>query len=285
MMRIAAVDDEIHVLERFERLAAKIPEFNLCGLFADGERFIDFLRGTTIDAVFLDIEMPGQNGLELAQRILDLAPDIEIVFITAHPQYALEAFDANAIDYIVKPVSEERLRRTAQRLTGRQHQVPVSEKPYFQCFGSFDVFVDGTALTWKHSKAKEILAYMTHHVGIPLSWDRITEAVWPTFDYRQAQTNFHATMYLLRKRLNSAGLTDIVENSRGNYRLLPEKINSDIIEYEKQLAAGNIARLTQICRRGYMEDNGYAWALARATEIDNTVRKLFNSRGKKSINP
>lgn len=281
MLRIAAIDDEAHALERFAQLARLIPEFTLCGLFADSESFLECLRESPLDAVFLDIEMPDQKGLALVQQILQIAPEIEIVFVTAYPQYALDAYEASAIDYILKPLTEERLRRTAQRLLGRPRQASGENRPYFQCFGSFDVFVDGVALTWKNSKAKEILAYMTHHMGIPLSWDRITEAIWPTFDYRQAQTNFHATMYLLRKRLIEVGLKDILENSRGNYRLLPDKINSDIIEYERHLAAGNTSRILQICRRGYMEDNGYAWAYARSTEIENTVRKLTLNKGRK----
>lgn len=281
MIRVAAIDDERHALERFSSLVSHIPELILDGLFDSSESLLVHLRQASVDAVFLDIEMPGGNGLDLVRHIQEISPETKIVIITAHPQYAIEAFDASALDYLLKPLTQERLNRTVQRLAARPRPAQTAQRPYFQCFGSFDVFVNGVALSWRNSKAKEVLAYLTHHVGIPLSWDRITEAIWPTFDYRQAQTNFHATMYLLRKRLREAGLQDILENSRGNYRLLPEKITSDIIEYEQQFAAGNFERLPLIARRGYMEDNGFAWAFARTMEIEGTLRKVSQGRDRR----
>jgi DNA-binding LytR/AlgR family response regulator len=71
------------------------------------------------DALFLDIQMPGLTGLELVPELEDPPP---IVFVTAFVQYAVQAFDAAAVDYLVKPVAEDRLRRCLERL--RRHQVP-----------------------------------------------------------------------------------------------------------------------------------------------------------------
>ncbi|HEX2924951.1 MAG TPA: response regulator [Ruminiclostridium sp.] len=92
-MRIAAVDDETHVLERFERMVSDISEINLCGLFETGEQLLAYLRENPLDAVFLDIEMPGVNGLQLSEQIQNLNENIEIIFVTAFNQYAVEAFE------------------------------------------------------------------------------------------------------------------------------------------------------------------------------------------------
>lgn len=69
MIRIAAVDDEMHALKRFERMIQNNNEIELCGLFETGEQLLGYLNEHTLDAVFLDIEMPGVNGLELSQQI------------------------------------------------------------------------------------------------------------------------------------------------------------------------------------------------------------------------
>lgn len=68
MIRIASVDDEIHVLERFERMVVKIKELELCGLFESGEELLAYLKDHPLDAVFLDIEMPDVNGLQLCEQ-------------------------------------------------------------------------------------------------------------------------------------------------------------------------------------------------------------------------
>ena len=76
MIRIAAVDDEMHVLERFERMVLNVKELELCGLFETGEELLAYLKEHPLDAIFLDIEMPGVNGLQLSQQILDFNENI-----------------------------------------------------------------------------------------------------------------------------------------------------------------------------------------------------------------
>ena len=104
MMRIAAIDDEAHVLERFERMISDFEDVELCGLFDSGEKLLTYLKTNLLDVIFIDIEMPEVNGLELSQKILDINDNINIVFLTAFNQYAVEAFELQAMDYILKPL-------------------------------------------------------------------------------------------------------------------------------------------------------------------------------------
>jgi two-component SAPR family response regulator len=282
MIRIAVVDDELHVLDRFARLAAEVKELDLCGLFETGEQLLGYLQGKPLDAVFLDIEMPHINGLELSEKILDLDENIEIIFITAFHQYAVEAFEVHALDYIMKPLTEERLRKTVGRLLKRTAHVKILSRPYVQCFGSFELIQNGETLPRKNSRAREILAFLIHKEGDPVSWDQITEAVWPDIDYEKAHVNFHATSYLLRKRLSELGLSDILESTRGNYRIRPEKVTCDLYEFKNLVNKSNAQkngaedfnRATTLYRGGYMEDNGYAWAYSRAAELDDDYKRL-----------
>lgn len=283
MIKIAAVDDELHVLERFERMVREIKELELCGLFETGEQLLDYLRRETLDAVFLDIEMSGSNGLQLTDQVLDLNENIDIIFVTAYNQYAVEAFELQALDYILKPLTEERLWKTVRRLLKNRRAVSHSEKPFIQCFGDFEVFVNGEALAWKNSKAKEVLAFLVHSEGLPLSWERIADAVWPDFDSQKAHSNFHATTYLLRKRLAEAGISRIMENSRGNYRVVTEQIDCDIYKLEALISGARFKRkedrylFERLIQTGYMERSGYAWSFPKAAALDEMCRRLVDN--------
>lgn len=278
-MRIAAVDDEMHVLERFERMVSNMTELNLCGLFETGEQLLVYLRENPLDAVFLDIEMPVVNGLLLSEQILNLNENIEIIFVTAFNQYAVEAFEVQAMDYILKPLTEERLGKTVNRLLKTHRPIKRSEKPFIQCFGDFEIFANGAALTWKNSKAKEVLAFLVHKNGLPVSWEKIAAAVWPDYNSEKAQTNFHATTYLLRKRLAEVGLSQILESVRGNYRIVIDKVSCDVYQLEEMLKKNqmkgkeDIHLLEQVVQKGYMEASGYSWAYPRAAELDERCQR------------
>ena len=264
MIRIAAVDDEIHVLERFERMVLETKELELCGLFETGDQLLAYLKENPLDAVFLDIEMPGVNGLQLSEQILDLNENIDIVFVTAFNQYAVDAFELHALDYIMKPLTEERLSKTVNRLLKTKRVVGVHEKPFIQCFGDFEVFLNREALAWKNSKAKEILAFLVHKNGIPVNWEKIADAVWPDYDSEKSQTNFHATTYLLRKKLAEVSISQILESRRGNYRVVTDQVNCDLYQLEALINNNQVKRkedctlLEQLEQRGYMESSGYA---------------------------
>lgn len=280
-MRIAAVDDETHVLERFERMVLGISELKLCSLFETGEQLLAYLKENRLDAVFLDIEMPGVNGLQLSEQIQNLNENIEIIFVTAFNQYAVEAFEVQALDYILKPLTQDRLAKSVNRLLKTCKTTNVRGNLFVQCLGEFEVFVNGEALTWKNTKAKEVFAFLIHKNGVPVSWEKIADAVWPDYNSEKAQTNFHATTYLLRKRLAEAGLSQILESVRGNYRIVTDKVDCDIYRLEEMLKKNHMKRkedfhiLERLVQKGYMEDSGYAWAYPRAAELDEMCRKAM----------
>lgn len=107
-------DDEEHLRHHLRaRLAAVWPELTVIAEAANGVEAASRIAELAPSVVFLDIRMPGMSGLEVAQGI---EVDTRVVFVTAYDQYAVEAFEREAVDYLVKPVTEERLARTADRL-------------------------------------------------------------------------------------------------------------------------------------------------------------------------
>lgn len=105
-MRVLVVDDEPLARRRLIRLLGKLDETEVVGEAANGEEALARIRETRPDLILLDIRMPGVDGLRLVSENRDLPP---VIFTTAYDQYAVQAFEANAIDYLLKPVQAERL--------------------------------------------------------------------------------------------------------------------------------------------------------------------------------
>lgn len=117
LLRAVLVDDERCVLEELAyQLDGKV---NICGKFTNSLEAVEAIPALAPDVVFLDIEMPGLNGLETASEILTLLPKTAIIFVTAYSHHAVNAFDLNAVDYLIKPVQPQRLAKALDRLSRR----------------------------------------------------------------------------------------------------------------------------------------------------------------------
>jgi len=109
-------EDEPHLAEYLrQRLAALWPELRIVAVAGDGIAAAQALQQRP-DVAFLDIRMPGASGIEVAAQLRDGETRPHLVFVTAYDQYAVSAFESEAVDYLLKPVSDERLARTVERL-------------------------------------------------------------------------------------------------------------------------------------------------------------------------
>ncbi|HZF41486.1 MAG TPA: response regulator [Blastocatellia bacterium] len=116
--RVLIVDDEPAARRGVRQLLAAFPEFAVAGECRNGAEALATLDASTPDVVFLDIQMPGIDGFEvIRRRTVERMP--EVVFLTAFDQFAIRAFEAEALDYLVKPVSEGRFAATMKRLMKR----------------------------------------------------------------------------------------------------------------------------------------------------------------------
>jgi DNA-binding LytR/AlgR family response regulator len=113
-VRALIADDEAHLAEHLRaRLAALWPELEVLPLAANGLEALHAIGEDEPHVAFLDIRMPGLTGLDVARRV---EAKTHLVFVTAYDQYAVEAFDRDAVDYVLKPVTDERLARCVERL-------------------------------------------------------------------------------------------------------------------------------------------------------------------------
>ena len=120
---IIADDEEQLRVHLKSKLAELWPELSICGEAENGLEALKLAESTRPTIAFLDIKMPGLTGIEVAQKI---SADCRVVFITAYDQFAIEAFENEAVDYILKPVTKERLHKTIKRL---QKQISITSEP------------------------------------------------------------------------------------------------------------------------------------------------------------
>ncbi len=118
-LRVLIVDDEYPSRQQLRHALGKHPELEIIGEAASAREALKLVEAVEYDALFLDINMPGASGLELARAIREKGPNIKLVFVTAFEEYAVEAFGLRATDYLLKPINEERLTETVGRLVAR----------------------------------------------------------------------------------------------------------------------------------------------------------------------
>jgi DNA-binding LytR/AlgR family response regulator len=116
MLKVMLIDDEPSALENMEHIIAEFPEILIVGMYTASEKALAAIEKVNPDVVFLDIEMPGKNGPELARELTGKYPEIKIVFVTAYLKYIKAVSEAGAVDYLLKPVRKERLAKTLSRL-------------------------------------------------------------------------------------------------------------------------------------------------------------------------
>src|SRR5207247_7750223 len=118
-LRTVLVDDEQLARDELGYLLGQVAGVDVIGQAGDGVEALATIGRLQPDLVFLDVQMPGLTGFEVARRMLDTGPASHIIFVTAYDQHAIEAFEVNAIDYLLKPVDPARLEMALERARRR----------------------------------------------------------------------------------------------------------------------------------------------------------------------
>lgn len=281
-MKAILVDDEILALERLEKMLKNDTEdITVVGTCSNPLKVEIMVKQLQPDIIFLDIEMPELNGLQLAERIQEAYPEIEIVFVTAFDRYAVQAFELYAIDYIMKPIRLERLQTTIQRLQTRLAEDSKTSNSknktshYINFFHKLNVqFPDSNTETikWRTAKAQELFTYMLHHRNQVIYRDTILELLWPDFDISRGSKQLYTTIYHIRQMLKKLGLDDMTISRQpldSGYRLDAGSVLIDTelwegqIKNNKPLSLETLDEHEQIFhayKGHYLEKYDYIWA-------------------------
>lgn len=230
-MRAICVDDERALMEHTVSLCRELPDMVEVTGFTRPREALAWASEHPIDLALLDVEMPGMTGIELAAAIKERQPDAAVIFVTAFPKYAVDAFAVRASGYLLKPVTAEALAAdVAYALSGKRR--PLEGHVVVRTFGGFDVLVDGRAIEFKPPKCREILAFLVDRQGATVTKAELFAALWEDRAYdRGMQKQLDNNIRSLRNTLRKNGIEDILEISRGALRVRPERLVCDLYRF------------------------------------------------------
>ena len=131
-LRTLIVDDEPLAVERMQVICAKLPELSVVGTASDGAAALRLVEALEPDLVLLDMTMPEVDGLAVARKLAERARRPAVIFVTAHDHFAVEAFDLDAVDYVLKPVAHDRLARAIERAGSRRTRPARPESKWLE---------------------------------------------------------------------------------------------------------------------------------------------------------
>ena len=252
-MKIVCVDDERLLMEDTVAICLELPDVTEAKGFTKPQEALEWIKNNGADIALLDIDMPEMNGLELAVRIKNFAPDTAIIFLTGYAQYALEAFSVRASGYLLKPVSKEALEKDINYALSLKPATPKN-KVRIETFGSFEVYVNGEQIKFNMAKCKEILAYLVDRQGSSATRAEIASILWEDRIYdRKLQKQLDVYIRSLRSTLEEYGIANIIEMKRGTLRVVPEEFECDAYRFFK-----GDAEAVNAFRGEYM--SAYSWA-------------------------
>ena len=227
-MIILLVDDEKLQLLRLEEAVKKVlPEAEVFP-YSNPVKAFEENKEKQIDIAFLDIEMPGLNGVSLAKKLKSVNPKINIIFVTAYDNYAREAMKIHASGYVSKPVSPAKVKEEVEGLRFPV-ELEATKKLQIKCFGNFELFFEAKPVRFAYSKSKELFAYLVDREGSAININELNAVLWEE-DHKSYLRNLIAD---IQKTLKGIGCADVFVKSHNGYSIDVDKVDCDAYEYKK----------------------------------------------------
>lgn len=236
-MRTILVDEDGLSRELFATHIELIRDIELVGQFADPFQALTYAREHMIEFAVLDIEMHGNNGLDLGQELKVLYPDIILVYITSNTQHVIEAMKTKADYCIIKPFNRKDIVDAAQRvkkLTCKHKKVRAV------MFGRFQLFVGDELVYFSNAKSKELLALCLDHRGGEVTMQEAIDKLWPDRIYdEKVKKLYRKAVMILQATLKEVGAEEIFAAKRGSCYANIAEIECDYYQFLKTRGNGN----------------------------------------------
>lgn len=230
-MRVIVVDDMLSARKLMSAILEEITDVELVASFGTAEEAMRFLKENEIDIIFLDVVMPGMTGIEMAHALEAQLNPSEIIFVTGHAEYALDAWRTNAHAYILKPFVREDIERAIARCMLCRRSRDSEKKVEIRCFPGFDVFLDGEPIRFKSAKSKELLAYLVQNRGEWVKSEKLTYILFGDKDEKTSQAHLRVIFHRLRGTLKEHNLAELLETSFNQSRVRTELFECDYYRY------------------------------------------------------
>ena len=269
-MRVICVDDEQPVLDNFKIRVKDFTQIQSLHLFSDAREALRWAENYPIDIAFLDIEMAGINGLDLAKQLKAIDRDIRIFFVTAYEQYALDAFKADALGYILKPYSKQELQDAFEKAALMKSR--KKSKVVIQTIPDFCVSVDGEKLHINRAKVEELFALLVDRAEVGVSARDAIDCLWPE---RLADENtmalYRVTFHRLLDCLKEVGIDYIIENEIRKKYIDMNAVDCDLYH----ILEGDREKIQNYAGE-YLKE--YSWAESRNAQLNSIKAAWENKR-------
>jgi len=263
-MKVLAIDDnELSLKGLVSAIKEVLPDSDV-KCFRIPSELLLYAKEKDCHIAFLDIEMWEMNGLELAKALKQINGKINIIFVTAHTQYAIDSYDVDTTDFILKPVSKEKIERAVTRLREFPN-ISTTTGVYMQTFGNFEVFVNGKPIAFSRLKSKELLAYLVDRQGASATTAEIASILWEDKIYDTSIKNqVQVAISDMVKVLKEYSIEDIIIRSRNQISVDRSKIRCDYYD----LLNWNVTAINSYTGE-YMSN--YSWAEMTTAAISQKI--------------
>lgn len=285
-MKVWLIDDERPCLDELAWLLKQYTDLELAGMDTDPVKALCSIAERPPDAVFLDIDMPKIDGLELALRIQEQCHGVIVIFVTAHAQYALDAFKAHPLDFLLKPVRRARLDDCVTHLR-KQYALlhpEGSEKRTLslRCFGAFELICENE-IKWGTRRVRELLLYLIDRNGSPASKPELLDVLFGGQDDKSTVHNLYMTIYRLKSLLYTLDPErKLIRLTEENALILAPGVcdftdfmrfarENGLITEENAMEAVNALSM---CRGPYLEREGLEWTAESANEAESEYERI-----------
>ena len=293
-MKVVIVDDELPSIILMKMLMSKNEYLEVIGEFTNSLKALEYIKENVPDVIFVDVEMPQMTGVELATEVMHFNSNIQIIFVTAFEKYALKAFDVNAVNYILKPITEETLNITVTRLL-KSYNCREQNFSYQQeinkivTLGEYTVFgnLSGEKVQWATAKGKELFAYFVLQRGKEVDKWTLCDILFPEMITKKAEHNLHSTISRLKAALKNIGIENIISCVKGNYKIDMSMFSCDIWEWREWIENNPIItkdnlsyyeKALSLYAGDLFAPENYVWALPEQERINkefiNSMKKV-----------
>ncbi len=260
-MRILIVEDEKATLAELVSVVKSITKDEVVS-YHDPVSVLEDIKNIKVDAAFLDISMPVYDGLYLAHKLLEANPHLPIVFITSFNNYAAEAFEIQAMDYILKPIDPKRIKLCITKIARKLDKpvLKITGDVKIKLFGHMEVKNGYRNVHFRRNKSKEILAHLVLHDFFS-SRDQLIDDLYSDLEMKKAIIHLQTQIYQLRKDLRPLKDYIHIVTTEDGYQL---ELNNVEIDYKKF-----ITYPTQTCTLENCEDMIHIYSKGLLTNMSN----------------
>ncbi len=275
-INVIIVDDERPAIRVLQRMLQHYEDLEIRGVYTNPLKAFDDIIKNKPEVVFLDINMPQVRGLDLGSCILEVSPNTNLIFVTAYDMYAVEAFELNALDYLLKPISEERLKKAVERIRSKHLTKPVclTKKLIIKCLGASILYWDNQQpMKFRTEKTRELFLYILHNRNRRITKEEILDHIWAEDNPERAIRQLYNGIYYIRKALEEYGVDKSRININGDYSINIVNVDIDVDTYCRlgkevnAISQSELETMEELYTGEYLQGEDYLWVYSKREEL------------------